>query len=780
VWIPYWLWVLLLVAIATLLAHGHALTDGLLLDDHLHRLRLADHEWSWAGLLKATTIAPETFMHAWWQEKSYSWHYVRPVAVLVAKIVYHLSGGNVKAWHAISILLHFANALMVCLLAFKLTRSRFWSLVGALLFVVYSHSVYAVAWLAAQNTILQTTLTLAALLCYLRASRLDIHAAPPPPSTGPRPTAAVASLHRGWLAGALILWGLALLSRENAVMLPVFWLAFDAAFGGRAHLWNRRHVHIAAGLLAAAFLVWRVLLFDHPMPDFYFQRPRGDGLGYVGWLLVQWMYYLTASVWLSPMTIGPGARFEPLREVPGDVILMVAILATLGLAYWAATRRARGWWIWPGWILLAVLPVVPVIATPHSGYLPSVGFAIGMVLGPGLRRQLHPGAGGRWCAAVALWFLIATTIYLPIYRPMWYSFLAAERATVQRILLDPPPAQARELFFINLPFVNIYAPLVLRHAWDLDGVPESSADRRMFLGPLPETVRLDSPPAGDFRCHVLTYAPNVLRMDVPCTLKQLDPYRFTVSIEQRPWFSGALGRFLVEGMRVSGPLQAGQIVPGSARNANADLFDVAVLRADDRGVWELEFTFHRPLASEEFCFYLGTSASSATRIRFTGPGRPPEVLPTAHHTFVEPLDIEQAARTFEQGQVEAGTALLAAAVSGTPELAERAKATFRRIAAPFLEAQASPVRPGPTAATRPDEDANRWADLLAWWQQHVDAKTYARFQRERNHFRHLRAVRDRLFGIRRIAGRIIRSDLYLTGPPYPSPRPQVGPWDKKR
>jgi len=771
--------VLVLVAAATWLVHGHALNDGLLLDDHLHRLRLADGDWSWPVLGEASTIAPDQFINSWWQEKPYAWHYFRPFAVLVAKTVYHLSGGSVKAWHAISILLHLVNALLVHHLAWKLTRRRFWAVVAALLFVVYSHSVYAVSWLAAQNILLQTTLALAGLLCYLRASSLDVYAAPRPEPVADHPPDPP-PVRAGWMAGALAAWILALLSRENAVVLPVIWFAFDAAFGGRRHVIARWRVYVLAALLATGFTFWRVVLFAVPMPDFYMQRPGDDLLRYSGWVLVQGMYYVTSAIWLSPMTIGTGARFNPFVEVPGDVVLMVLILGAMGVGYWAAARRARGWWIWPAWIVLAVLPVVPVLATPHSGYLPSVGFAIAMVLAPALRKQLYPHGGGRWCAAVAIWFLVATTIYVPIYRPMWYSFLGAERATIQRVLADPPSAEARELFFINLPFINIYTPLVLQRAWGLDGLPENDADRRTLLGPwatADHAQGLPSRPPDDFRCHVLTYAPDVLRMDVPCTVTQLDAYRFAVSIEQRPWFSGALGRFLIEGMRVNGPFADGAVVPPSPHGGNAELFEVTVRRADAQGVWELEFTFRKPLASEKYCFYLGTNRSAATRLRFAGPD-PPDDEPLPAPLSARPV-VEAAAEVLARGNAQAGERLLTAAVGGSPEVASAARTAFESVAGPFLEALGAPLEGGTAALDALGDDA-RWAERLAWWRRHVDPVTYASFQRNRDHFEQLQAQRSRLYNIRRTASAVIGSDLYLTGPPYPSPRVVVGQHGKMR
>jgi len=685
----YGLLIAFIIVAATLAAHGWSLTDGLLLDDHWHRLQLQNNDWSLKGLLEATTIQPDRFIDTWWQEKPIRWQYIRPFSVLVAKTVYHLSAGSVKAWHAISIAGHLVNAFLVYHLCLWLTRRRFWSVVGALLFVVYSHSVYAVAWLAAQNIILQTTLMLTALLCYTKASGLNVYAAPLADDDCTQPDdESIRPLKKGLFVCALACWCLALLSRENAIVLPVILAAFDLAFGGWRHLRARAGVYVLLASIGLAFMLWRLVFFYSPMPDFYVRRP--DGAGYLLWVLAKLMHYYTATIWLSPMTIGPSGRYNPFVEVPWDCVLMVTILAVLGTYYFLACRQVRGYWIWPMWILLAVLPVVPVLATPHSGYLPSVGFAVGMVLGPALRHRVRPNLFSRWSCGVAIWFLIATTVYMPIYRPMWYSFLAAERATIQRVVFDPPPKTATQLFFINLPFVNIYAQLHLRHAWGLDANTLATSDQwgqyvdpvSDYLGPTPASFRsgmLEAGPQADFRCHVLTYAPDVLRMDQPCKLEQLDAHSFSVEIEGRPYFGGALGRFLIEGMRDGRPFQTGDCIAG-------ELFNVTIDRADSRGAWRLTFRFKEPLASERYCFYTGTQDCSAKRLRFAAP----------------------------EGVVKAE--------------------------APGAELSGAA--------------AERFAPIL----------------KDEAHFAHLRWLRDRLFQIRAIAARIIRTDLYLTGPEYPGPR----------
>ncbi|HOJ72901.1 MAG TPA: hypothetical protein PL151_14545 [Phycisphaerae bacterium] len=743
----YFIFLILLLAAANFAAHGHALWDGLFLDDHWHALRLAESNWSISELLDATTIAPDRFMGMWWQEKPVSWWYVRPFAVLVAKVVYHLSDGSVKALHAVSIVLHGLNALMVHHLVLRMSRRRFWAVVAALLVVVYSHSVYAVAWLAAQNALLQTTLMLAGLILYVRASRLDLYAAPRDealatelqPEPAPR-------LSLPALAGFFVCWGLALLSRESAVILPVFAVAFDLAFGGRHWLRARLPAYAVMVAVAGAFTIWRVFFFDHPMPDFYVQRPAGPE--YILWWTAKLLNYLTATVWLSPMSVGPSGRFNPWRETPGDIVLMFVILSIMSLGYYMATRRLRGYWIWPLWILLGILPVVPILATPHNGYLPSMGFAIAMAIGPALRHETKPTSIGRWCTGVAIWFLIATTTYMPIYRPMWYSVLAAERMTIDQVVEMPPPPQVRDVFFINLPFVNIYATYHL--------------DEAFGRGPKLGVYRQDDP---IYRTHVLTYAPDLLRMEAPCRLEQVDAHRFRVSIESdRPYFSGALGRFLIEGLRPSGGrLRTGDRVTG-------DLFDVTIHRADERGVRELEFAFRKPLASPEYCFYVGTPSRAATRVRFAGPITAEDVDASAERPSPEAPSLEEvrsAAARLRNGDAQAAHILFRAAECPPGPVRDQARAAVTELCLPVAQALAAPVVETTPSGLTVWADASR---VSRWWADHVDEAAVRILPGQAERYADMRWQRDALFRIRRIAGTIIQADLYLTGPPFPGPR----------
>ena len=159
----------------TWVAHAWSLGDELVLDDHLHQYALREARWSFTSLIESTTIEPARFIHAWWQDKTVRWDYCRPVTMAWMKVLQSLTGGSVAAQHVSALAWHACCCSLVYGLGYQVTRRRLWSLFAAVVFVIYPHNAYAVSWLAAQNAIMQTTLTLAALLCYVRASKLSLH-----------------------------------------------------------------------------------------------------------------------------------------------------------------------------------------------------------------------------------------------------------------------------------------------------------------------------------------------------------------------------------------------------------------------------------------------------------------------------------------------------------------------------------------------------------------------------------------------------------------------------
>lgn len=586
----------------TFAVHGWSLGDGLFLDDHLHQVTLSEADWTFADLLTSSTIEPARFIQAWWQDKPIRWDYARPLAMAWAKAVQALSGGNLAVQHLSSVVWHGCCCLLVYSLCYQLTRQRFWSLFAAVVFVIYPHNVYAVSWLAAQNAIMQTTMTLAALLCYVRASGLVLHNHARIPST----SNSSLPLRRISFSAVLILFVCSLFVRETGLILPLLAMAFDIAFGGRAHFRARWRGHALLLVLAGAFVVWRVSLFENHVPTAYLRRP--DDWSYPPWYLAKLLHYLACVVWQAPLLIGPMGYKNPFVESFPDCALMAAVVVVFGGGYYFATRRiVRGYWIWPAWILLAVVPMVPFLATPHMAYLPGVAFAIALVLKP----ATVPARSAGLSRAVAVGMLSLSVVASGVYRLSWRGVLASEQYTIAQMTALPAPAPDSDIFIINLPLANLYLPLNLAEAWGTD----TSERRGHVLTYAPHL--LVGPRFDRYMGPDAPYAPQELagtseRKSVTTSLtrlEQIDAHSFVLSIEGGRYFSGLLGRLLTDDMRAAGGFNTGEVVRG-------ELFDAEILQADEHGVSKIKFTFNQPLAGERQRFYIITEDCPGAAILF--------------------------------------------------------------------------------------------------------------------------------------------------------------------
>ena len=826
------------LALATLAVHAWALGDGTVLDDHWHQRGLREYGWSYAELMRTLVIEPADFMQLWWQEQPVRWEYGRPVFILAMKLVYHVLGGDdPAALHAFSLVLHYVSALLVCRLAFLLTRRIGWSLLGALLFVVYPHAIVTVAWPSSQNVVLVTPLMLGALLCYRRASGTTLGASAEPGLTIDAPR-----MHARWFAASLLLWIVALFARENALIIPPIALCLELAAGGWRRCWARRGAWVAFALLGAGFIAWRLATSPHPMPDVYVRRPDGDWAAYLPWLAAKLVHYLCTSLWIAPMTLGPTGRYDPWSEAPLDYLFMTGIVAVAFVLYALATRRTRGWWIWPLWILLAVLPVIPVVATPHSGYLSGVGYALGAALaasGVGAASRVgRAAARGVCCASLA-----GMLVFAMFTRWQWTATIAAERFTPSWVAADPPAPAVRDVFFIDVPFVNIYLK--------------------------PTLVELLGAGFEEKRVHALTFSPDWSAGPRRAWIEQNDERSFTVGIEGRPYFSGLLGRFLIEGFRGPGRFRAGDVIEAVAppRVGRADSqasglaprFQARIDAADEQGVRRIAFRFPKPLDDPSYCFYFVSERCGAARLVWDGPmadsvwDRPMAGLSTDRRMTdsvwdrpmavghaqsredevrneardrplsdavwdrpTEPSDQEQvwdrpteagdqeqvwdrpmaglsadrrmtdsvwdrpmaglsapldaaeidrAAYDLWTGDAQSAHTLLAAMRLEDERLARRAYAAFAPVGVFMAESLGSRACQRLDAQPTPaDVDA-----IEAWWRRSA-APRLADLWLRQDEFGHLIKAREELEHSRIWAGRVIRSDLYLTGAPFPGPR----------
>ncbi len=130
----------------------------------------------------------------------------QPLVMLSYAVEFKLFGMSGPGFHLFSLVVHLVNVALVYLLAQRLLKDRIAAVVTALLFGIHPLHVESVAWVASQKDVLYACFFLASSLCYLRF---------------------VSDNNRKYYLLSMVLFVLSLLSKAQAVVLPVVFLLFD-------------------------------------------------------------------------------------------------------------------------------------------------------------------------------------------------------------------------------------------------------------------------------------------------------------------------------------------------------------------------------------------------------------------------------------------------------------------------------------------------------------------------------------------------------------------------
>ena len=146
---------------------------------------------------------------AFWTE-AYVGTYL-PLTMMTYGVEYQLAGDNPQLYHFTNLFLHLINTLLVCLLMhFLIGRIEFVVIVG-LLFGIHPQHVESVAWIAERKDVLYAMFFLASAICYVVFVKKGEE--------------------KRFYFAALLLFLLSILSKAQAVVLPVVLVLFDFLLG---------------------------------------------------------------------------------------------------------------------------------------------------------------------------------------------------------------------------------------------------------------------------------------------------------------------------------------------------------------------------------------------------------------------------------------------------------------------------------------------------------------------------------------------------------------------
>ncbi len=572
----------LLIAVVAA-THGFSVTSGLWLDDHLHFQQLQKASWNFRDLVDASTLDAGVTRVRFWGSLKHELRFFRPVAFGLMKAEYTLVGWHPGPMHVFSLLWHVAVAFMVGSLVAGLLRDRSAGTVASLLFAAFPDHVVTVYWIACQTELMVTFFVLAATLCYARWAGWFVPAEAP--SNERR--------SMGWLILSLLAFTLAMGCRENALVLPGILVTADLLVGGWRTVRRRIPVYLVlAGMVGLYFLVRRMALSGMALPHRpYLVYPNDPE--FVEFASRKVLYYLGGLFLYLPIL--PGAATTYFAEKTyllqiGAAFSVVVVLA--GLLLW------RRWVLLLGlvWVILVMLPTLPVEPSPHHLYLPGVGSALllsAMLLG--LWRRIKGRWGGLqrsepWASGLvggAGLILVITGCFM--FGWLYVFGTACEKQLVADVLQKGDPLEnGDELFFINQPMVA---------GWPSAAVESGSQSAGR--------------PLQGLKSYTLTLSDEVILMTRPSQVTAPDCFTLRLQAESPGWMNGVSGKVFAELCGTKWPFQTGQVVPGPVFNVTIQQID-----AVSGGITDLIFRFHEPIDKPRRHFYFGSPYQVAYPLHF--------------------------------------------------------------------------------------------------------------------------------------------------------------------
>jgi len=394
---------------------------------------------------------------------------------------YRLGGLETTGYHAVNLLLHLLNAVFVYVLVQLIFRTPSMSglsggetgryapapvLIGfgaAALFVTHPLQTQAVTYLAQRVAVMATFFYLGAVLCYA-CSRLSR-----------KPMASA-----GLLGLSLLLAVAGVLSKENAVTIPLTILLFEMTFFRGEP--GRRILKLAWYLLPLVvvpmFMLGKIGFSPDMLAAMSSMSAESGAPPRMSYLLTQFpvvVSYLRLFIFPAGQNLDHDVtlRSTPLDPVVIASFLLLAAVVAAGVRLWLASRRATtgtnalyalvafgiGWLFITISIESGVIPIRDVMFE-HRLYLPSVGLVIAassagwwLVI-----RSVgdNPGLGGKWFAGVVVSLGLVLGVATYMRNLVWQ-----DEITLWKDVVAKSPAKAR-------------AHGSLGHAYQRSGFPDKA------------------------------------------------------------------------------------------------------------------------------------------------------------------------------------------------------------------------------------------------------------------------------------------------------------------
>lgn len=361
----------------------------------------------------------------YWQDPAMGLY--RPLTTLSFAIDWTISGGSPTWFHITNAIWHALTTLLLLQLLLKLRISPFPAVFAALVFAVHPVHVEAVANVVGRAELLAAAATLAAAVLWARPPRVA-----------------------RTLPGALmlaVLFVVALLSKESAIMLPVLLVLIDVARGRlrpqRVRKWvsSRWQNLLIMTILLAVYLIARSTVVGGLSPGSLDPslEVAAPGMHRFFTALQAWPHYLRLLVYPRVLLADYGPRIlMPIAAMNVLVMLGAGLLAFCvigGVIAWTRGRRLTAAALL--WFVVAIFPVsnllvpIGVLVAERTLYIPSVALSLGLasVAAVMIRRVPPPvtAAAAVLLSVVVIAFASRTIVRIPEWENTNSIFAALRR-----------------------------------------------------------------------------------------------------------------------------------------------------------------------------------------------------------------------------------------------------------------------------------------------------------------------------------------------------------------
>ncbi|MGH9632553.1 MAG: hypothetical protein ACRD7E_29965, partial [Bryobacteraceae bacterium] len=397
---------------------------------------------------------------------------VRPLLMLSYWIDFQVSGRNPWTYHVVNVLMHVVNSLLVFVVLSRILRlqaidnrrSLWFSAIAASIFLVHPLQTEAVAYIAGRSELVCGFFILAALAVFCNPAFVTL----------------------SWRPAVLILllYCAAVLSKEQAAVLPAVFLIIDMVFRRLSFRESLRHGARLYGPITVVGVLAIAGVFA------LLARSSSAGFNVSG---MQWYEYLFTQfrVWLLYLRLAllpfrQNADYDiALSHHLGEHGSAVALLALLAGAFAIWRFRNRLPLLFGGMLIFGILlaptsTLVPIqdLAAERRMYLPLLGLLLGVIQ---LLLRLRSSEG--LTVGLVAYLLICSALTYERTK-VWGSDIAFWSDTVAK-------SPGKERGYTHLTYAYVRAHRCSEAVTTAQGAPEWVRDTPEFLGMLGHAYSCD-------------------------------------------------------------------------------------------------------------------------------------------------------------------------------------------------------------------------------------------------------------------------------------------------